>query len=250
MCAPPNCQKLGSEILEFMDLCEDFIRNLNSDSYMTYIKANVGEQHHDREPVPYTPADQYDLGMVRSRRPILARMRKDARISCWTLTNGSATEVMELAQEIGFFKPFSLEYACTKCQANNKRGTCKPADLSNGSLGFRCNTCCVRSTLNASQSDGVWKWLERVPIRKQMAAYWHFCLGSSVVVGSAPKTLRAKCSGRFCSPFSVFTRTCSMSICAPRASRSARYSITLVGFGAAGTPYSFIIGLLLCTSRP
>ena len=177
---PPNCQKLGSEILEFMDLREDFIRNLNSDSYMTYIKANVEEQHHDREPVPYTPADQYDLDMVRGRRPILARMRKDARISCWTLTNGSATEVMELAQEIGFFKPFSLEYACTKCQANNKRGTCKPADLSNGGLGFRCSTCGVRSTLNASQSDGVWSWLERVPIRKQMAAYWHFCLGSSV----------------------------------------------------------------------
>ena len=27
----------------------------------------------------------------------------------------------------------------------------------------------------------------------------------------------------------------------PRASRSATYSITLVGFGAAGTPYNFII---------
>jgi hypothetical protein len=29
----------------------------------------------------------------------------------------------------------------------------------------------------------------------------------------------------------------------PRASRSATYSITLVGFGAAGTPYNFIISI-------
>ena len=126
--------------------------------------------------VPYAPADHFSPNRDRrGRRKPVQRLAKAKRTSPSEILLMPARKLIAFCKKHGFFpETFEEDFACTEDGCHRRA---KPVDCADGVVGFRCS-CGKRYGLQARMApeEKVW-WLERVPLRHQLAAHWCFTRG-------------------------------------------------------------------------
>jgi hypothetical protein len=120
-----------------------------------------------------------DRHLCRGRRFRLARMGKKQRgLGPWDISSLPAAHLIPKFSEIGIFPEFS-EILCKICAGAGTNFIRLPCDLTPGCLGWRCKCGKLLNFKDALSDAEKDLCLDRVPIRKQLAAIYHFCRGAS-----------------------------------------------------------------------